>query len=65
LLLGRRQGPFGHLNVVFFGQPFKRFVVPELLVFHDEMNHVSTFAATETLADALGGETLKEGVLSS
>ena len=42
-----------NLDVVFLGKPSQSLGIGELLVLHQEMNHVSAFSTRETLAHAL------------
>ena len=45
---------FAYFNVVFFGQKFQGFVVRKLLLLHDEMHRITSFAAPETFENSLG-----------
>ena len=49
------QFAFFDFNVILSSQPFQCFIIGKLLVFHDKMNHVSSFSATETLAKTFTG----------
>ena len=47
LFLFISQFTFLYLDIVFPGKPFQRFVIGELFMFHDEMHHIASLAATE------------------
>ena len=57
------QFPFLDFDIVFPGQPFQGFVIVQLLVLHDEMDHVASLAAAEAFAQSFAGRYAEGGRL--
>ena len=57
------QFPLLDFDIVFPGQPFQGFVIVQLLVLHDEMDHVSSLAAAEAFAQSFAGRYAEGGCL--
>ena len=57
------QLPFLNLDIVFLGKVSQSFRIRHLLVFHDEVHRVSTFATRKAFAKPFGGRNVKRRCL--
>ena len=57
------QFAFLDFDVVFLGQPTQGFWIIHLLMFHDEVNGIASFAAGKAFTESFGGRNIERGCL--